>query len=372
VRVLIDTTYARRAPLSGTGIYIRQLCAELSTLPGVELIEVANRRRRPPAGGGLGSVRNLTGDVWWALAELPRLARRHGAEVLHHPLPAALPGALPGAFTPRPGLGGLGPPTGRAAQVVTVVDLAFERLPDHFARGYRTYAHHTHRAGARAAAAVIAISETTAADAREFWGVPAERIVVAHLGPGQDLGGACPDPEQDPGVSRPGDPRHFLYVGDAEPRKNLPTLLDAYRIYRATVPAPLDLVLAGSAVAQMPGVRVESGPGAERLGQLYRGAAALLQPSLYEGFGLTALEAMSAGTPVLAARSPGLVEICADAARYADPRDAAGFAAQMTEIAADPGLRADLHRRGIRRAGNFSWEKCARAHLDAYSLALGQ
>jgi glycosyltransferase involved in cell wall biosynthesis len=343
VRVLIDTTYARRAPLSGTGIYISRLCEELSACDGVQLVQVANQRRRPPAGGGVGSIRNLLGDLRWTVVELPRLARRHGAELIHHPLPVRIPAA-------------------RIPQVVTVVDLAFERLPQHFDRVFRRYAHMTHQTAALAARVVICISETTASDARELWHVPAERIVVAPLGPGQQLvAGESSRPE----------PAHFLYVGDAEPRKNLPVLLEAYRLYRTAATAPLDLVLAGSASAHAPGVRVVSAPDAHDLRELYRQAAALVHPSLYEGFGLTPVEAMSLRTPVLAARSPGVVEICADAVRYADARDPRSFAEGMSELAGDPALRDELARRGSRRAERFSWAACAQAHADAYSLALG-
>ena len=229
VRVLIDTTYARRAPFSGTGIYIQKLCEQLSCCDRIELREAVNRGRRPPAGGGLGSARNLLVDLWWAAVELPRLARRARADVIHHPLPAISPMAW-------------------AAQVVTVADLAFERLPDHFDRGFRTYAHVTHRAAARAAAAVVCVSETTAADARSVWGVARDRIVVAPHGPGQDVAGA--ERER----------AHLLYVGDGEPRKNLPALLEAYRLYRASVPDPLPLLLAGSATASGAGVTVVTGP----------------------------------------------------------------------------------------------------------------
>jgi glycosyltransferase involved in cell wall biosynthesis len=342
MRVLIDTTYAQRAPFSGTGIYIRRLCNELDAVAGVEPVQVANASRRPPAGGGLGSIRNLLVDLRWTVVELPRLARRHGAELIHHPLPARIPLA-------------------RIPQVVTVVDLAFERLPRHFARAFRLYAHATHRAAARSAQVVICISETTAADARELWQVPAERIVVAPLGPGQEMV---------PSVSPRAEPAHFLYVGDEEPRKNLGVLLDAYRLYREASPAPLELVLAGSVATHAPGVKTVAGPSAALLGELYRQAAALVHPSLYEGFGLTPVEAMALGTPVLAARSPGILEICADAVRYADARDPRSFALGMAELAADPGLRDELSKRGRRRAERFSWAACARAHAEAYSLAL--
>jgi alpha-1,3-rhamnosyl/mannosyltransferase len=186
--------------------------------------------------------------------------------------------------------------------------------------------------------------------------------VVAPLGPGQEL---------PPGPRTP-NPSHFLYVGDDEPRKNLATLMAAYRSYRAQAVRPLELVLAGSASAEAPGVRVERTPDPRRLGELYLGAAALVHPSLYEGFGLTALEAMSLGTAVLAARSPGIVEVCAGAARYGDAHDPESFAAAMLDLADDPALRDELGARGRRRASEFSWARCARAHVEAYSLALGE
>ncbi|MCW3064150.1 MAG: glycosyl transferase, group 1 family protein, partial [Solirubrobacterales bacterium] len=82
------------------------------------------------------------------------------------------------------------------------------------------------------------------------------------------------------------------------------------------------------------------------------------------------LEAMSAGVPVVAARSPGVVEVCGDAVRYADPRDAESFASALVDLAADPAARQDLARRGRRRAAEFSWTRSARDHVRAYTLAL--
>ncbi len=344
MRVLLDTTYALRAPFSGTAVYLQRLQEALGQIDGVTVLPAANTARRPPAGGGLGSVRNLLADNWWSSVALQRLASGRAADVVHHPLPAIAPGAS-------------------HPQVITVHDLAFERLPNQFDRGFRLYAHHAHRAAARAARAVICVSETTAADVQALWAVPRERIVVAPLGSGQALGNNR--------ATRRSDPRHFLYVGDAEPRKNLELLLAAYRAYRELVGDPLELVLAGRARGAGPGIRLEHAPSPERLAELYRDAAALVHPSLYEGFGLTALEAMSVGTPVLAARSPGLVEVCGEAALYGDPADPASFAAAMVDLAADPKLRSELSGRGKARAAEFSWQECARRHAEAYSLALG-
>jgi glycosyltransferase involved in cell wall biosynthesis len=346
MRVLIDTTYRRRAPLSGTGVYIERLCQALGEMDGLEIVEVANGRRRSPAGGGLGSLRNLLADVYWGEVKLPRLARRFEADVVHHTLPAWPSGT--GRPSRRP----------TVPHVLTVHDLSFERLPGCFEGSFRIYAHHAHRAAARAADAVVCVSRTTAADVRELWHIPEERIVVAPHGPGQ--------------LSQPvaGPRRHFLYVGDDEPRKNLRTLLVAYALYRQAADTPAPLVLAGSVEAQGDGVEVHPHPSPDQLRKLYAQALALVHPSLYEGFGLTALEAMSAGTPVLAARSPGLVEICAAAARYADPREPGSFAAAMELLARDAGLREELTRLGLGRAEQFSWTLSARAHADAYRLAI--
>jgi glycosyltransferase involved in cell wall biosynthesis len=340
VRVLLDTTYAHRARYSGTTVYLTQLIEALAQISGVEVVSRNNARRRLPAGGGLGSVRNLLADQRWTEIELPKLARKARADLIHHPLPTIAH-------------------TARMPQVVTVHDLAFDRLPGHFDRRFRAYARHAHRDAARRASAVICVSETTAGDVRGLWGVSPERVVVAPHGPGQAV-----SPRTDRAAS------HFLYVGDAEPRKNLATLLAAYALYRRRTDAPLELVLAGTAAASEPGIRLEPSPTSDRLAELYAEAAALVHPSLYEGFGFTPLEAMTAGTPVIAARSPGTVEVCGDAARYVDPSDPAAFAAAMAELAATPAVRRELRERGRRRAAEFTWAASARAHVAAYSLAL--
>lgn len=360
MRVLIDTSFARRGP-SGTAVYLERLVAALRERGEVEVVEPPPRRRLRPGRAGarwspLRSAANAMGDLVWLHVSLPGAARRARADLIHHPLPAHAPLA-------------------RCAQVVTVHDAAFLRLPERFDPAWRALARRAHRRAARRAAAVVCVSETAARDAAELLGAPRERIVVAPHGPGQLGNGAplspgAPDPDAVP--ERPG-VRHFLYVGDDEPRKDLAALLRAYAEYRAGAGGwgePLELVLAGASAARArggaPGVRGEPGFGPARLRELLAGAAALVHPSLHEGFGLTLLEAMAAGVPAVAVRNPGAEEVLADAGLLVEP---GGLAAALARVAADGALRERLSRAGRARARAFSWERSAAAHERAYNLA---
>ena len=322
MRVLIDTTFTRRG-YSGSGVYIERLIPALRA-EGVEVVEAANERRRPPAGGGLGSVRNLASDSLWTHVTL----RRSDADVIHHTLPAHVAGE-------------------RRPQVVTVHDVISELRPHLFDRRYSFFAALVLRRAARRADAVICGTEATAANLRDFWGIDGERIIVAPYGPGQELD--VPDRVE---------PRHFLYVGDAEPRKDLPTLLAAHARYSAGTPNPLPLVLAGTATAYQPGVTALGRVTTEELARLHAHAAALVHPAHLEGFGFTVVEALHAGTPVIAARNPAVAEVADGHALLFEPGD---VDALVAALANPPQPRRDRR---------FSWKECARAHIGAYSLAL--
>jgi glycosyltransferase involved in cell wall biosynthesis len=214
---------------------------------------------------------------------------------------------------------------------------------------------------------VICVSEATRADVVERWGVAVERTVVARHGAGQ-LEGVT--------VERAAEPRHYLYVGDDEPRKNLDALLDAYAAYRGmrgSRAAPL--VLAGkTARAATDGVELVSRPSRERLAALHAGAIALVHPAVEEGFGLTLLEALAAVTPVFAARSRAAIEVCGDDAAVllgGSGRDGlvAQLAVQLAAIQFDVSKREQLVLAGQARSREFSWAASARAHIEAYTLA---
>lgn len=326
MRVLLDTSHAARRP-SGTGVYVRELADALRELDGVELLVACQRRRlRPGAGNPLRSAANAALDLAWLHLGLPRAARAAGAEVVHHPLPA---------HSRRIG----------AAQVSTFHDVAFERLPRAYGPLWRRLARRQYRRAARRSDALVCVSEATARDALELLGAERRRIVVAPHGPGQRL----------PAVQREAEPRHFLYVGDAEPRKDLGALLGRE--------LPLPLMLAGAA-ARLGGGEPDASP--KRLAELLGGAAALVHPARIEGFGLTLAEAMAAGTPVVARRTPAAEELCGDAALLVDGGE---LPEALARIAADADLRERLSAAGRERAARLSWAESARRHESAYTLA---
>ena len=342
MRVLLDMSYARRGP-SGTAVYVEQLVRALRERGEVDVLEASQPRRLRPGAGNLArSAVNAALDAHWVHRGLGRAARRVGADVVHHPLPAHSRGVA-------------------CAQVATFHDLAFQEMPHGYGRVWRALAARAYRRAARRCQVVVCVSEHTAADVSARLGVERARIVVAPHGPGQVEG-----------LERPDVPRvHFLYVGDAQERKNVELLVEAYAAYRGSAADPAELVIAGAAAAVAgsagPGVLGVPRPSREELFALYGSAIALVHPSRHEGFGLTVLEALALGTPVLALRNAAVQELAGEAALLV--ADAPEMAGAMERLATDAALREDLSRRGLERAARFSWAESARAHEAAYTLA---
>jgi len=172
-----------------------------------------------------------------------------------------------------------------------------------------------------------------------------------------------------PVVAPPPERPYFLFVGTVEPRKNLESLLEAWRdVCRDYA---VDLVIAGRRRADAP--RIPPAPGLRLAGEvpdsglaaLYSGALAFVYPSLYEGFGLPVLEAMQCGAPVIA--SQAVQEAAGDAALYAN--DAKELAQVMRTLAASPDLAQSLRAQSLARAAAFSWDRAAKATREVYDQA---
>ena len=268
-------------------------------------------------------------------------------------------------------------PSRRAARVVTVHDLFFLDTPEGTtAEIRRDYAALTAR-HARAADAVVTPSRYTKDLVVARLGVPPERVYACPFGaPSWRTVG------REPNVPANG---YFLFVGTLVPRKNVTTLLDAYaRLLTAVADAPR-LVIAGAATRDSdPWIqRLHQPPLAGRVehvgyvdeGQregLYAGARALIMPSLDEGFGVPALEAMAAGVPVIASNRGALPEVIGSAGMLLEPTDVKGFAAAMERASVDSAWAAAQGAAGIARAASFTWRSTAMRLREAYLDAVGR
>ena len=179
------------------------------------------------------------------------------------------------------------------------------------------------------------------------------------------------------------DDAYILHVGTIEPRKNLSTLVRAYARLRREHRLTPELVLAGEpGWMYQPTVRLVEELGlrnsvhfigrvpAAELPAVYSAADLLVFPSLYEGFGLPPLEAMTCGTPVVASNVSSLPEVVGDAGLLVDPRDETALAEAMFRALTDTDLRQQMRERGLQRAKGFSWERCARETLAVYAEAI--
>jgi glycosyltransferase involved in cell wall biosynthesis len=271
------------------------------------------------------------------------------------------------------------PPAGRrAALVVTVHDLAFLRHPRLFPRPWRLVYRLGLRAAARRADAIITPSANTAEDVVAHAGVDRSRVHVVPLAVSlpSEQSADVDEVLERLGVWRP----YVLFVGTIEPRKNVLTLVRAYRAAAASG-IPHALVLAGPTGWDVDDVGREidgGGPGRiERIGALsdrdldavYRGAAMFVYPSLYEGFGLPVVEAMARGVPTIASNTSSLPEVVGDAAITVDPRSVGELTAAILRLANDAFLSSSLAEAGRRRADGFSWEETARRTVEVYERA---
>lgn len=221
---------------------------------------------------------------------------------------------------------------------------------------------------------VITPSEHTKRDLVTFWGIGEEKITS--IPEGCIISGINQD-VVNTDIRFKISEHYILYVGSFRYNKNVPRLLKAFALFSNRC-LDVELVLAGDGgdLKEMRHLAVDLNledkvhflgyVQEECLDYLYREAMALFSPSLYEGFGLTMLEAMGRGCPVAASRSASIPEVVGDAGLLFDPLDIEDMAEKMIRLASDKNLRRDLSERGKKRAALFTWERSARKTLEVY------
>lgn len=264
--------------------------------------------------------------------------------------------------------------------VITVHDLAYLRMPGLLTGPSRRFYGSIRRA-VDEADAIIAVSQATAEDLVQLTGARREKIHVVHEAPDATLSplpreDAAADVQQRFGIDGP----YVLFVGTLEPRKNIPSLVQAFSQLRKDF--SVRLVLAGrngwlsdnifAAVREQAltdGVIFLEDFDASDLRSLYSGAEVLALPSLYEGFGLPAVEAMACGTPVVVANTGALPEVVGDAGVLIRPDDPTDIAQGLGWVLGNPRFRELLSQKGLQRAASFSWKRAASETLAVYDAA---
>lgn len=254
---------------------------------------------------------------------------------------------------------GFNPPLWSPVPVVfTLYDLILLKFPQEASRLMQPYFQYVVRPAARRAKVVLTCSEFSKQEIMAWAKIPAEKVMV--VGCGVD-GSFCPEGDRyDPGFP------YLLYVGNHRPHKNLPRLLEAFAQARS-LPPTLKLLLSGCPHRDLQQQIQQLGLAGRveftgfisdlALPSYYRGATALLFPSLYEGFGLPPLEAMACGTPVLTSNVTSLPEVVEDAALVVNPYHVSEISHGIERIVLEGDLRDRLIRRGIAQAKRHTWKK---------------
>jgi len=274
----------------------------------------------------------------------------------------------------------------RMPAVITIHDLAPLIWPEHYLRlPYARLGHAWQYALARRADAIVAVSEATKGDVVERLGVPEERVTVITEAVDADF--APPSREAGRRLARErfGVPsRYVLYVGQFDPRKNVGGLLRAFA-RAADADRDLRLVVVGDLGKLASALRdALADPRVPRdrvivtgyvddatLAALYAGAECLLHAALLEGFGLTALESLAAGTPVVGYAGGAVAEVVADAGLLVRSGDEASLGDALVRFLADDALREACASRAHARAGMFSWDRAADETLAVYRRIAG-
>jgi glycosyltransferase involved in cell wall biosynthesis len=370
VRVAID---ARKLHDFGIGTYIRNLLRQLARIDAATEYVLLCRSADLDIGGQLGpNFRTvLESSPNYSLREqihVPWVLRQQRPDLFHAPhyiLPAAI----------------------RCRSVVTIHDCIHLMFPQYLRnRAAHAYAHASMWSAARRSDRILTVSEASKRDILHFFRVPPEKVVVVYNAIDEQFWVAPPEER----VARVReryqlDHPFVLYVGNIKPHKNLVRLIEAFdELRRDRQDEDLKLLIIGDEISKLPAlrravhkhklhkqVRFLGYLPDDTLAILYRLASVFAFPSLYEGFGLPPLEAMASGTPVVTSNVSSLPEVTGGAAVLVDPYDVDSIADGLRRVLTDPHLAAEMRRKGLERAREFSWERSVERTRQVYASVGG-
>jgi glycosyltransferase involved in cell wall biosynthesis len=275
----------------------------------------------------------------------------------------------------------------RCPSVVTIHDCIHLMFPQYLPnRLAYAYARAQMWSAARRSDCILTVSEASKRDILHLFNVPPEKIVVVYnaidshfsVTPSEDAVARVRERYQL-------DHKFVLYVGNIKPHKNLVRLIEAFHELRRDDLEDLKLLIIGDQISKLPSlrravhrhklhkqVRFLGYVADDQLAILYRLASVFVFPSLYEGFGLPPLEAMASGTPVVASNVSSLPEVVGDAAVLVNPYDVDAIVDGLRQVLTDPVLAADMSRKGIDRAREFSWERSVAKTWAVYQTIAGK
>lgn len=266
-------------------------------------------------------------------------------------------------------------------QVVTIHDMVYFDHPETLNRNFVAWYRFMLPRLARRVRRVITVSSFVKRRIVEQVEIPSEKIVVIPNGVSSRFSPKAVS-GRDAAIAQMGIPstHYILALGSIEPRKNLSRLLRAWEGIQSSLPDDLWLVVAGArgnsgifktvdAGKLPPRVFLTGHVSDETLPSLVAGAVAMAYPSLYEGFGLPALEAMASGVPVLAGDCPAIREVVDGAGIFVDPMDEASIADGLLRLVNDDAVRNTLRTKGLERATQFSWDVTAQRTWDVLQEA---
>ncbi|WNQ10831.1 glycosyltransferase family 1 protein [Paenibacillus aurantius] len=266
--------------------------------------------------------------------------------------------------------------------VSTIHDISFEHYPEYFTKKEAVLLKYGVRKTAKEAAKIITVSEYSKQDIIDTYGVPEDKVAVTYNSIDTSFQVEKDAAKVEAVRSKYGiEGEYVLAVGNLQPRKNIPRLLQAYRSIRDGNPNVTDkLVIVGrkawlfdsifdalKGFKYIQDVIITDYVPKEDLPLLYNGAKLFVYPSIFEGFGLPVLEAMACGAPVVTSNTSCLPEIAGGAALLTDPFRTEDIAGGILKLLTDSRLRQEYSRKGLARAGEFSWEKTARQTMDIYA-----